>query len=261
MTKEERDKLIEDYARIIAERKAAGSLPEDERLRIKAERRAILAKYFAGLPRLEISRCPFTGEVLQRAFDPWGVDGFWWQEGIPAIEHEEPAAPASFLVLSGALNLGDQPPLGGELADAHVGPDVPFVVPALLEHPTVTAVISSIPMECGYTAYPIAYFCKKAPPLVGIHAWTETTFSYKDSKGHPFWGISTDPWDFDLEPWIERKKVRWIEPGDEALTVRSGSPSQCPYVGLPGIRKNQVLLGDRLVTKAPPSGEEVSPFE
>jgi hypothetical protein len=158
MTKDERDKLILEhetvYARWITGIKER-SLKAAEADELKLETRRLKAAYFAGLPRLPLSCCPHTSAPLVKAFDPWGVDGYWWQEEESA-PYQEPPPPPSFAVLTGALGLNGKPPKGGPRKPAHVGPDVPFVIPRILSLPTMVAVVRGITMENGYRAFPIA---------------------------------------------------------------------------------------------------------
>src|SRR5688572_7891562 len=128
MTKDERDKLIADYEstyeRWIKGIKD-GSLKSEEADELKREVRRLKNAYFAGLPRMTLSRCPFTSAPLVKAFDPWGVDGYWWQEDESAA-FQEPPPPPTFAVLTGAVHLNGRPPKGGPRKPAHIGPDAPF---------------------------------------------------------------------------------------------------------------------------------------
>lgn len=262
LTRELRDALIARYHALRADHVAGvvdGSLGDDERVALREEMERVLGTYWAGLPRVPLSRCPFCEESLYHSFDPWGVEGFWWQEDLAGDEPEPPRCP-HFGVLQGALNLNGRPPTGGQ-EEALVGPAVPFVIPRVLEQPPVVAVVSAISMANGYTAYPIAYFAE--PPLGPdsfTQPWTRNSFSWEAPDGSFPWRADTDPWDFDLAPWVERRKLLWIEPGDERLRVRSAGSDRCPYVGLEGTRERQHLQHDELWTTGAPAGEELDPF-
>jgi hypothetical protein len=224
----------------------------------KARRRCIEA-YWEALPRVPLSACPLCGHVLNRAFDPLGIDGWFWQEEM-GDKPVQPPPCAHFAVLCGAVNLNGLPPRGGD-RPAHLGPEVPYVVPKLLALPGLSVVISKIPLADGYTAYPIAYFAETLPrPTQLPQSWTKTTVSFTDASGEAWWTINTDPWDFELEPWIEQRKVHWIAPGDPDFRVLS-PPTPCPYVGLPGRRVRIVIEQDRLQTEGLPCGEDPDPFE
>lgn len=264
LTRDGRDALIEEHyavkdAYISGMRDDSLSFNEEDEL--KDRFRELKNSYFQGLPRMAISRCPFTSEALIRAIDIWGLDGFWWQEEELA-KFSEPDPPSTFCVLTGAVNLNHLPPQGGPKNEAYVGPEVPYVIPRMLEEiPSLAAVISSISLQCGYTAYPIAYF-SKVPPEPGLltQTWRLTTYGWTSRDGSPSWNVPTDPWDFDLGPWIERERVYWIAPNDERLTVRSKNDGPCPFVDLPGKRERVFITEDQLRTEPPPSGEEIDPF-
>lgn len=219
-----------------------------------------LEEYYRRLPRMTLSRCPFTGEPLVRAFDPWGMDGFWWQHDKLRII-DEPAAPNTFQLLQGAVSLNGFPPRGGK-GEAVIGPDAPFVIPRIMSREGMVAVISSIAMENGYTAYPIVYYSETKPePGSLTQGWREQTYSYVDSAGSNSWRIDAHPWDFRLGPWVQSRRVRWIDPGDPQLVVQSGYWSDFPYKDLSARRERQTLIEDRLLLSPPPNGEEFRPFE
>lgn len=262
MTKDERDKLILDheatYERWIKGIKD-GSLKPDEADELKREVRRLKAAYFAGLPRMMLSRCPLTSTPLVKAFDPWGVDGYWWQEDESA-PCQEPPAPPTFAVLTGALHLNGRPAKGGPRKPAHVGPDAPFVIPKLLERPAMTAVVSGFSMLNGYRAFTVAYFAKEKPaPGTLTQTWTRTSYNWKDANGNPSFSYPTHPWDFELRSWIERGKLFWTAPDDSTLKLQSDAAS-CPYLSLQGIRQRQIIQADKLRTEPPPNGEEIDPF-
>ena len=260
--KELRDQAIREYLRLEGEnrRMAAEGVDRNERRKVIDQANQIQQAYFNGLPRVPMSRCPFTGEPLVRVFDPWGVDGFWWQE-TESGKTQDPAAPATFRVLRGALNLNGLPALGGP-AEAHVGPDVPYVIARVLSMPTMVMVVSSLPMLNGYTAYPLAYFSTEAPPPGSLVAtWRRLTYSFVDRKGDSCWYMPSDVWDFDLKPWVEAGKVLWIEPGDAKLVVQKGHWDKFPFKDLQGTRLDQTIIRDKLHTGPPPDGTPYQPFE
>lgn len=264
MDRRRRDDLIRGYEAARAEFKQAGrAQPPDRSVlsRLKAQMQDLLAAYWRDLPRVPLSRCPICTRVLERIFDPAGIDGYWWQEG-GAGAAEEPAPCEHFGVLQGAVHLNGLPPLGGMHFEAFLGPEVPFVIPRLLAHDAIVAVISSAPLACGYTAYPIAYFSREAlPPSAYTQPWTRSRFSWPGERGRFPWRADTDRWDFELGPWIERRKVLWIEPGDAELRLRRAADAPCPYLGLPGRRERLYVLGAQLRTTPPPQGELIDPSD
>jgi hypothetical protein len=160
MTRENRNLLLASVhdirAKIRDGMKAKPKMSYAERSPLGKKIDELLIQYFTQLPRYVFGRCPVCNLPLEQVFDPWGLDGFWWQESLSG-DCPKPAACEHFRVLTGALNLNGKLPQGGE-AESHPGPEVPFLVPKVLELPTMVAVISSLPMENGYSAYPISYF-------------------------------------------------------------------------------------------------------
>lgn len=263
MTREIRDLLLSDYegarARYV-QAMTSGATDYAEAQALKGEFRALGQRYFDGLPRPVLGRCPFCGNLFRHSFDPWGVDGFWWQED-EATETPEPVACPHFGVLQGAVDLAGKPVRGAVRSESFLGPGVPFVIPRVLEKPGVVAVVYAVPMAGGLTAYPITYFAQEPlPPGSFTQPWTRKSYSYADGRGGFGWRVDTDPWDFELEPWIERRKVLWIQRGDGEYRIHSVGDGPCPYAGVEGVRGRQYVQGELLRVLDPPEGEGVDPF-
>lgn len=221
----------------------------------------ILGEYADRLPRVVMSTCPFTGEPLKRSFDPWGVDGPWWHRDR-LVKIAEPNAPATFKVLLGALSFHGRAPV--EVNNPVIpGPEVPFVVPRLLRLPGMIAVISRLELTTGDTAYPIAYFSQEKISPRSLHqSWLRQEHWFPLEDGKEAWFIANDVWDFDLQPWIDAGKLRWIRAGDAGgLVIGKDSGETCPYLNLPGDRFPQALsMGNRSLSDLP-DGTPINPFE
>ena len=263
LTQVERDQLLRDYDQLV-QRLVQGvtqrpPIPKHEEQKFKAEREALLQQYHDRLLRLAISRCPYCSELLWRPFDAWGLDGLAWQPG-ESKSTSQPATCSHFGVLVGAVNLNGLPAKSGPYG-AYPGPEVPYVIPRILQLPTMLVVISAIPMSDGYTAYPVAYFSEVPPPPGSLtQSWTKSEYHYTDASGRQCWTVKTDPWDFDLAPWVQCGKVKWIDPGDASLTIRQHPATAFPFANLPGRREQQVIKGNKLTTQPPPNNEEIDPF-
>jgi hypothetical protein len=258
-SRERRNALIEQYELLEAKLAATG-LTDQEMDEVEADWERTKLEYFSGLPRVRMSRCPFCRELFRHSFDPWGVDGYWWQE-TELVTVEEPSTCEHFTVLQGAVSLEGRPPVGGRREESRIGPAVPFVLPRLLERPRTVAVISSLRMECGYVAYPITYFCEGgASPADLTNAWRRRSFEWVTPDGDPAWSVKNDRWDFGLAPWIEKDTVLWIKPDDDRMRLLGRDAGSCPYVGLPGVREQQVVLGDQVFTVGVPEDEDPAPF-
>lgn len=207
-----------------------------------AEMVAIEEEYFRRIPRLPMAPCPICARPLYHSFDPFGLEGFWWRSDA---QPDEPTPCPHFCVLLGAVDLGSHDPRPD--FDVHPGPGVPFVMPKLLAHEGMTAVISEIPMEDGARAYPVAYFAPRRPPVQTLTApWARTNFVYTTQLGEHAWRAADAPkgpgdpiWDFDLAPWVAGGRLRWCDPGSER--TRLSESGKCPYLALPGTRAPQIL--------------------
>ncbi len=264
MNRTERNALVERIQAIEAE-----LYPEDEerepkpvpRARLKDTLYAVLGEYSDRLPRIPMSTCPFTGARLLRAWDPYGFDGPWWHKDR-VFTPEEPAPPDSFRVLLGALDLcGREPAEAVELVLA--GPGAPYVVPSLLEHPGMVAVISRIEMATGDIAYPIAYFSREEIDSDDLHQfWTRPELWFKNPEtGEDGWIIVNDSWDFELGGYLEKGNLRWVAPDDPKGRVLGAGDGPCPFVGLKGPRQPQVLAEGICELEDPPDDTVPQPFD
>lgn len=226
-----------------------------------AEIEAMQARYYEVLPRVTLAACPVCGAPAVQAFDPWGLDGFWWLETRVGLK-PGPEACEHLRLVSGAVGLNGKPPRGSAFDAAHPGPEVPYVVPAMLESaPGMTAVLSAVPMRPGYTAYPIAYYSPKPPETpVLLPWWTRTRATTRSGPGGFGWTIATQPWDFALRPWVEKGAIRWIDPTDRTRALSRKPASEFPFADLPGERRAQVIRGETRHLVAPPSGQPADPF-
>lgn len=263
MTKEERDALV----RRIVDLEQRLHPPDrsrwpegQERSLLQEEQYQVIGEYADRLPRMVLSRCPHCGEPLHRAFDPFGLDGPWWAAD-PVCEFEEPAHCEHFRVLLGALSLNGREPV--EVAEeVRPGPDVPFVVPAVLELPGMVAVVGRILLATGDTAYPIGYFStEQTDPALLHQPWCRNFLWFQDDDGNPCWTVSNDKYDFDLETWLRNGRLKWVDLGDPALPIHPVGDEPCPFVGLPGDRQRQILAMGTRSLGGLPTGEPYSPFE
>jgi hypothetical protein len=219
-----------------------------------------LAEYSDRIPRVRLSVCPYCSAPLKRAFDPWGLDGPWWHSSVK-VKYEEPAVCEHFRVILGALNLGGRTPTEA-VSQVLPGPDVPFVVPKLLELPGMVAVIGSLRLATKDQAYPIAYFSDKPTRLNQLHQpWCREAFWYKDDAGRPLWYVANDEFDFELAKFVESGAVKWVHLEEEDNRVYAAADEACPFLDLPGDReRQQLVVGERDLIGLP-SGEPVNPFE
>jgi len=199
-------------------------------------RKELWDEYLARLPRVPLSRCPFTGQVVNHSFDPYGVDGLWWnyESSVrPMIED----VPSTFCAITGALKLEN----GIENTRFLVkpGPGVPYVIPRLLENEMVKAVLYSLHVGKNI-GYAIVYFAEF--PVTDVkwpNHWGMSYYSFGKTAADFRWYESLDVddrYDYDLKPWIKSGKLQWIIFEDKDMVLHS-SVTSCPYLDLQGERK------------------------
>jgi hypothetical protein len=262
-TREERDRLL---ARIHADKAAIfpaneeDALPDLDRARRLESFYVALGEYSDRLPRVPMSVCPYCGETLLRTFDPYGLNGPWWHVTRP-FEVEEPRACEHFKVLVGAYHLERQAP---EEADDPVrpGPDVPFVIPAVLTLPGMIAVVAELRTQSGDRAFPIAYFSDQevAPELLH-QPWLRDTHWFRDESGRWSWNVANDEYDFELTPYLQKGTLRWTDlTKDPPVLHKMSERDRFPWFSLQGDRRPQLFSSGKRETLELPTGETPVPF-
>ena len=223
----------------IARRRAELARPEGD---TETPRRTIaeaVAAYIEAVPIVALSRSPHSGEAFETSLDTLGLDGPWW-----AYEYDYRPyvpAPADLFAWTGALK--PDGPFPAWTPKAMVGPEVPFVLPRILEHPAVSAVVSAVRVG-PHVGFVSAYFADPVPrDLDRADDWGHASYTYLREDGTPASAHATETdhqKDFDLRPWLERGKLAWIAPGDQDLALRRGTDG-CPFLDLPGQRRRRYL--------------------
>lgn len=258
--REERDALLarsrDLWARLYPE---SDPRPGDgESLLIREAYYQCLAEYGDRLPRVPMGQCPFTGDPLLRAIDPYGFDGYWWHVD-PVVNVQEPRTSPMFQVLLGAVTLGRPAPT--EAGDRVLpGPDVPFVIPRLLALPGMQAVIARVELATGDTAWPISYWSdQELSPGLLHQPWCRDMFWFlSESTGEEAWSISNAEWDFDLARWAADGKLSWLD-----LTAPSPQLQRTDLeflAALPGERRPQQFAGGQRTYLELPDGSAMVPF-
>ena len=189
--------------------------------------------YLNGLSSKALSRCPYTGDILTRTIDLDGIDGLWWDYDEP-LRAEEEQMPTYF-AMDGALKLFDN--IEQFPFTCSIGPEVPFVLPRLLQHTAIKAVLSSFPVR-KHRLFIITYYSEPIMNRIRrVNDLGTYCYKYKDHNGWVQHDFYQDPLkDFELDDWIKSGKLLWIEPDDTTLTLRSFLTG-CPYLDLSGSHK------------------------
>jgi hypothetical protein len=229
------DDIAPERARLLAEsyRLREQKSPDLNRV-IEINRR-----YRAWLPEVTVGRCPESGELVRWPIDVHGLDGMFW-DYLSSIRRPPHPLPHGWLATAGAMRLADRveyPPFA-----VVPGPDLPFVVPRILDNPGVRAVIAEVPVG-AHTGWTISYFGPKPEGVTLVNLWGGNTYPvHRDGVGRG-WARerpTVSQYDFELTEWLRSGKLLWLEPGDESATLREG-PGGCPFVGLPGRRRITVI--------------------
>jgi hypothetical protein len=175
-------------------------------------------EYLTRLPRLWLSRCPFTQSVLRLAVDAYGFDGPWFDPMRPLRPVDDPL-PSTFLALTGEAPAG----AGSGQVDVSWKPGRPWILPSALSLPGVRAVLSTTRVGKRET-WLMAYFAEQPPPDFPLVAEWGTTMTRVLVPGGSRFIPSTPVNDRDvaLDPWIESGKLLWIEPMDPTVVLHSG---------------------------------------
>ncbi|TAJ74904.1 MAG: hypothetical protein EPO42_14495 [Gallionellaceae bacterium] len=242
--------IIRDLRRVepIISKLAAASDPawrewEKERSQTVKKIEPLVQEYWDWVPAVKLSRCPFCQKDLARLFDPVDLRGFWWMDRTQR-PRPEPAPCPHFCLLLGSVNLNGLPAQGG-VFESRLGPDVPFVIPRLLEWPTMTAVVSLVPLRWGYNAYPVAYFSRVPPKERSLtQGWAQKEYQFILEDGRGGWDIVDDVYDYNLEAWIKRGKLRWFH--ENTLSPQNAPPGDYPFRDIKGKAMPQVLIDNEL---------------
>jgi hypothetical protein len=202
--------------------------------------------YAATLPIVHLARCPFTGDLVSVPLDDVGLDGPYWDFQDP-VHPPFGDVPATFLGSAGAMRI-DEARLESTPYVCVPGPDVPVVVPQLLMHPAVRAVLTAVWIG-PHTGFVTTYFAE--PGAEVPHPWVARwgAKDYVVPSGARRGEVLTPMpplLDAELTPWIATGKLAWVEPKDASLTARSGV-DDCPWLGIPGTTTLQAVQdGHRL---------------
>lgn len=203
-------------------------------------------QYLELVPPMLVARCPFTDTEVRHSVDTAGLDGLWWRWEQPVRPAAEPVPP-TWLAMTGAMELSesveDTPFL------VRPGPAAPGVLPRMLEHESVRAVVCEVPVG-RHRGFAVSYFADGDAAVVPVNTWGASEHRFL-TRGSGMLSAdlpaTDDEFDFELGPWIERGKLSWIAPGDETAELRTDLAG-CPYLDLDGTREMQHIEGGAVWT-------------
>jgi len=202
-------------------------------------------EYTQGLAIKTISRCPFSDEPFSLSIDTFGLDGPWWDANQPIRASEEESN--TFFALTGCVSIVGEPPEAP--FSIKPGPALPWVSPRLLADENIIAVISHIKIGL-FDAYPIVYYSKnKTVEIERINTWGTEEYFAEDVDGFAIMGSTFDDeeeYDFDIAPWVEKGKLKWIAIDDESLVLHD-TIDGCPYLNLSGYRYPVLIQNKTLI--------------
>lgn len=201
--------------------------------------------YRLNLPVIPISRCPFSSQVLYHSIDHFGIDGLWWNYDAPMRPVEN--CPATFHSITGALSL--ETPIENAPFLCVPGPAIPYVIPDILGNEHIEAVLSAINIG-RHRGYVMTYYTNNLSiSAPRANSWGMDYWEILDYLGTYRWDsspISEESLDFQIDRWIAKGKLHWIEPNDRTYTLRQGTDT-CPYLTLAGTKKIQMIRNGELI--------------
>lgn len=200
-------------------------------------------QYTKILPEISVARCPETDTVVRYPIDVIGLDGWFWDFDSPW--RRPPAVPHTWLTMCGAIQLRE--PVAFAPFMCRPGPGAPYVIPRILTHEGVRAVINQVSVgpQIGWA---ISYFGPRPQGTELENTWGANVYDvYTDDGEWLGWNEHESPveeYDFELAPWLESGKLLWIAAGDPDTQLRTGI-AECPYLGIEGEhRKAGIFRGE-----------------
>jgi hypothetical protein len=235
----------------------------EELIRPAVDEEGTLRRWYAEwLPRVPVARCPHSQRVVAYPIDTVDLNGWFWEHWLPSRPWHYQELPSTWLAMTGAMRL--RKPLAVTSFEARPGPEVPYVIPRILDQrEDVRAVIAEVPVG-PHTGWAVTYFARVQLADTLVATWGESTYHWRSDDGR--WNWEEGVWgttdigfdvlhnDYDLGPWLRSGRLLWIAPGDAGLALRSGDAG-CPYVGLRGSHEMAYVSDGRVWRDRPKRGK------
>jgi hypothetical protein len=228
-SKEERDSVLQTI-KVLRNRDDLPSGAEGRPARLENLKKidSLEQEYEDRLELRTLAVCPFCNTPYQHSLDPFGYDGSWWDSKHSGKE----VACEHYRVIRIATNLHGHRANTWNGFDVNFGPEVPYVIPRLLELPNMVCTVSAIQLKCGYTLYPLVYFSKELIQHEQLTAqWAGEFFNSYETR--------RENWDFELEPWVRSGHLRWCQENNGELILQERKTEDFPLFNLPGHRGEQ----------------------
>jgi hypothetical protein len=220
------------------------------------------------LPVVMISICPYCQQEVWTRVGIYSLTSSQWYlgNGDGCSRVVKGTACEHLFCIDGALNLNGHQPIEAHAPvttvtnrSIYMAAGVPFVKPRVLNLPTMLAVIHSFPVAEKYTAYPVVYFAQEMPSQDDFcipWACTEyVDFHHKSnrqlkSKDHPkvvMIAKRSDVQDYDLQKWVDKKKLFWVDPITENGLL---TKKEFPYASEVG-KRHPYCIRDGVLTDLP----------
>lgn len=241
---------VQALLREIKRRREQGLPPSSQSLveldRLSAQADQARYAFLRQQPYVLVARCPYCSAPIWMKIGLFSLrDPFWMHtasnglDGVP-----DNVRCAHLFCVDGALNLKGQTAIDdliptiptGSPIKIHMAAEVPFVKPRVLNLSTMVAVVHSITVAAQYNAYPTTYFAERRPEQTEFCiAWARTEYwdRHRVTK-QMIIGSRTDRQEYELGHWIDRQKLRWLDPEDQEHALVPALTKNFPYQNIAG---------------------------
>jgi len=227
------------------------------------------------IPWALVSRCPFCNTAIWMQVGIYSLrDNFWFRAyGSGRDEVWEGSICEHLFCVDGALNFNGKEPTDAKYWFDYrseqmegwqyiwMAAEAPFVLPRVLALPTMKAVIHDIPICDGkYTAFPIAYFAAQKPaPIDFCIPWGRKMY-LDTSGGYSSCGERSDAQDFELEKWVKRGSLFWLDKTNQDYSIANSHILSFPYRDVSG-RKHPYTIKDGKIQDLPERLKDGKPIK
>lgn len=221
---------------------------------------------YSRCPVVLVAICPFCDKKIYANLKS-GVfsldENFWLLDYDDAKNAYHETICTHLFAIDGALHLQNNPPpaklkgFKSMRCKITMAAEVPFVKPRILNKDGVIAVIHSVSIAGKYIGYPVSYFTKeKIPQSDFCIGWARQEYAdHLDGISNAtFSGKRTDIQDYDLNPWVKKERLFWLEENADTIHLIK-EENRFPYSSIQG-RKHPYIIENGVITDLPNPKEE-----